>query len=197
MGGHGIVFPRRNNVRHRTETKLCFWHCPDRGHQETAWPQAKRDNPVNHRFSLAGLNTACLALLVGSALLFAPLAANAADAPAKRSSTAEFRKAAGEGSKARSRQAKAETSKARQADADKPKGKPAASKADKTKADKAKADRSKPDKSKLARSEPETTGSVASAASAEPACDKSRKRLWVEGEGWVVRRVTTCQLTEN
>lgn len=24
-------------------------------------------------------------------------------------------------------------------------------------------------------------------------CNKSRKRLWVEGEGWVVRRVTTCR----
>ncbi len=28
----------------------------------------------------------------------------------------------------------------------------------------------------------------------EPAnCSKSRKRLWVEGEGWVVRRVTICR----
>lgn len=25
-----------------------------------------------------------------------------------------------------------------------------------------------------------------------PACERNRKRLWVEGEGWVVRRVTTC-----
>lgn len=24
-------------------------------------------------------------------------------------------------------------------------------------------------------------------------CNKSRKRLWIEGEGWVVRRVTTCR----
>lgn len=23
-------------------------------------------------------------------------------------------------------------------------------------------------------------------------CAKSRKRLWVEGEGWLVRKVTTC-----
>jgi hypothetical protein len=23
-------------------------------------------------------------------------------------------------------------------------------------------------------------------------CDRSRKRLFVEGEGWIVRRVTTC-----
>ena len=24
-------------------------------------------------------------------------------------------------------------------------------------------------------------------------CAKTRKRLWVQGEGWVVRRVTTCR----
>ncbi len=24
-------------------------------------------------------------------------------------------------------------------------------------------------------------------------CSKSRKRLWVEGEGWVVRKVTICR----
>ncbi|GEP10402.1 hypothetical protein [Methylobacterium gnaphalii] len=24
-------------------------------------------------------------------------------------------------------------------------------------------------------------------------CNKSRKRLWIEGEGWIVRRVTTCR----
>ena len=50
---------------------------------------------------------------------------------------------------------------------------------------------------KVAAKEPETTGTVASpekAAAAEPAanCAQSRRRLWVEGEGWVVRRVTTC-----
>jgi hypothetical protein len=39
---------------------------------------------------------------------------------------------------------------------------------------------------------PETTGSVEAAAEEEPNCMKSRRRLWVEGEGWVVRRVTTC-----
>jgi hypothetical protein len=152
-----------------------------------------RDNPVIHRYSLAGLSTACLALVIGSALLFVPLAADAADAPGKRSSTAEFRQAAGEAAKAKARQAKAESAKARPADA---KVKQAA-KAEKAKAGKAKADKSKTDKSKLARSEPETTGSVGTPADAEPACDKTRKRLWVEGEGWVVRRVTTCQLTQN
>ena len=24
-------------------------------------------------------------------------------------------------------------------------------------------------------------------------CSRSRRRLWVEGEGWIVRRVTTCR----
>ena len=24
-------------------------------------------------------------------------------------------------------------------------------------------------------------------------CSRSRRRLWVEGEGWVVRRITTCR----
>jgi nucleoid-associated protein YgaU len=26
----------------------------------------------------------------------------------------------------------------------------------------------------------------------EPGCSRARKKLWVEGEGWIVRRVTTC-----
>ena len=38
---------------------------------------------------------------------------------------------------------------------------------------------------------PETTSSV-DTADVDPNCLRSRKRLWVEGEGWVVRRVTTC-----
>lgn len=24
-------------------------------------------------------------------------------------------------------------------------------------------------------------------------CNRARRRLWVEGEGWIVRRVTTCR----
>jgi uncharacterized membrane protein len=27
----------------------------------------------------------------------------------------------------------------------------------------------------------------------DAACTRARRRLWVEGEGWVVRRVTTCR----
>jgi hypothetical protein len=39
---------------------------------------------------------------------------------------------------------------------------------------------------------PETTSSVSTSADLEPTCLRSRKRLWIDGEGWVVRRVTTC-----
>ena len=42
----------------------------------------------------------------------------------------------------------------------------------------------------LAAKDPETTSSIQSDADAN--CSRSRKRLWVEGEGWIVRRVTTC-----
>jgi hypothetical protein len=38
--------------------------------------------------------------------------------------------------------------------------------------------------------EPQGTPSVTAAD--DDKCLRSRKRLWVEGEGWVVRRVTTC-----
>jgi hypothetical protein len=44
---------------------------------------------------------------------------------------------------------------------------------------------------RTAAQEPQATSSVETAADADN-CLRSRKRLWVEGEGWVVRRVTTC-----
>jgi hypothetical protein len=37
----------------------------------------------------------------------------------------------------------------------------------------------------------EETGSIQSDADTA-GCSKSRKRLFVEGEGWIVRKVTTC-----
>ena len=46
--------------------------------------------------------------------------------------------------------------------------------------------------SPAAAKEPETTGSLQPAANGDVACARSRKRLFVEGEGWIVRRVTTC-----
>jgi hypothetical protein len=48
-------------------------------------------------------------------------------------------------------------------------------------------------RSKLAQAEPETTSSISKTVGDEQlACDKPRRRLWVEGEGWVVRRVSAC-----
>jgi hypothetical protein len=93
---------------------------------------------VTHRFSSAGLRTACSALLFGSTLLLVPLAP--ADAAPER-------------------------------------GRPAAAQADKT---------------KLAEADPATTSSLSKAVEEEPACARPRRRLWVEGEGWVVRRVSAC-----
>ena len=94
-----------------------------------------------HRFSNAGLGTACFALLIGSAVVMLPLA-SAEAAPKERARPAASLKAA---------------------------------------------------KSKLADAEPVTTGSIATpAGDAQPACDRVRRRLWVEGEGWVVRRVSAC-----
>ncbi len=46
--------------------------------------------------------------------------------------------------------------------------------------------------STVADKEPETTGSLQPSAAGDVACTRSRKRLFVEGEGWIVRRVTTC-----
>jgi hypothetical protein len=95
---------------------------------------------VTNRFSKAGLNTACLALLMGSAVLFIPL--GPAQAAQKAAHPAADLKAAS---------------------------------------------------AKLAQAEPAATGSLSKApADEQPGCDRARRRLWIEGEGWVVRRVSTC-----
>ncbi len=39
----------------------------------------------------------------------------------------------------------------------------------------------------LAQAEPEVGGA------SDAACSKVRKRLWVDGEGWIVRRVSICR----
>ena len=43
--------------------------------------------------------------------------------------------------------------------------------------------------SRATAQDPQTTSSV---NADQENCLRSRKRLWVAGEGWVVRRVTTC-----
>jgi len=46
---------------------------------------------------------------------------------------------------------------------------------------------------KLAEADPATTSSLTKVdADEEQACNRPRRRLWVEGEGWVVRRVSVC-----
>jgi hypothetical protein len=48
----------------------------------------------------------------------------------------------------------------------------------------------------LAKKEPQPTASSSAVSSSDqvvpPNCERSRKKLWVEDQGWVVRRVTTC-----
>ncbi len=46
-------------------------------------------------------------------------------------------------------------------------------------------------KTEVAVKDPETTGSV-EASDDGLHCSQSRKRLFVESEGWIVRKVTTC-----
>jgi len=44
----------------------------------------------------------------------------------------------------------------------------------------------------IAQVDPVTTSSLSKATDEEPACARPRRRLWVEGEGWIVRRVSAC-----
>lgn len=46
-------------------------------------------------------------------------------------------------------------------------------------------------KTEVAVKDPEETGSI-QASDDGLSCSQSRKRLFVEGEGWIVRKVTTC-----
>lgn len=44
----------------------------------------------------------------------------------------------------------------------------------------------------VAAKDVEETGSIETETADTSNCNRSRKRLFVEGEGWIVRRVTTC-----
>ena len=44
----------------------------------------------------------------------------------------------------------------------------------------------------IAAKDVDTTSSIEPKAAEDGTCSISRKRLFVEGEGWIVRRVTTC-----
>jgi hypothetical protein len=134
------LFPIGHKVRHRAETKACFWNCLCEATKKAGVVAVQEgDQPVTYRFSRGGLRTAVFALLFGSTLLLLPFAPAEAAAPER--------------------------------------ARPAAAQAEKT---------------KLAEADPATTSSLAKAVEDEPACARPRRRLWVEGEGWVVRRVSAC-----
>ncbi len=40
---------------------------------------------------------------------------------------------------------------------------------------------------------PATTGSTKASEEDEAGCYRERRKLWVDGEGWIVRRVTLCR----
>ena len=44
----------------------------------------------------------------------------------------------------------------------------------------------------MAAKDVEETGSIGAQDTDTSTCSKSRKRLFVEGEGWIVRKLTTC-----
>ena len=47
---------------------------------------------------------------------------------------------------------------------------------------------------KLAEATPQQVHPIAAVDRDDDAsCSRARRRLWIEGEGWVVRRITTCR----
>ena len=46
---------------------------------------------------------------------------------------------------------------------------------------------------RIAQAAPTTRAAASPGEEDAAACSRLRRRLWVEGEGWVVRRVTTCR----
>ena len=47
---------------------------------------------------------------------------------------------------------------------------------------------------KVAEASPQQVHPVAAVEREDDAtCSRARRRLWIEGEGWVVRRITTCR----
>ncbi|MCJ2135764.1 hypothetical protein MKK69_17170 [Methylobacterium sp. J-026] len=50
-----------------------------------------------------------------------------------------------------------------------------------------------PDATKVADASPQVHSATSADRDDEASCSRSRRRLWIEGEGWVVRRITTCR----
>lgn len=46
---------------------------------------------------------------------------------------------------------------------------------------------------KVADASPQVHATVNADRDDEASCSRARRRLWIEGEGWVVRRITTCR----
>jgi hypothetical protein len=52
--------------------------------------------------------------------------------------------------------------------------------------------RAAPSRARIERSEPRGESTLVVATS-DPSCARPRRKLWVEGEGWIVRRVAVCR----
>lgn len=46
---------------------------------------------------------------------------------------------------------------------------------------------------KVAEGAPQIQSAAAIERDEDPTCSRARRRLWIEGEGWVVRRIKTCR----
>ncbi|AIQ88688.1 MULTISPECIES: hypothetical protein [Methylobacterium] len=49
-----------------------------------------------------------------------------------------------------------------------------------------------PVETKVAEADPQVHGATVERDD-DVTCSRARRRLWIEGEGWVVRRITTCR----
>jgi hypothetical protein len=50
-----------------------------------------------------------------------------------------------------------------------------------------------PTQTKVAEAGPPLQPVAAVERDDDATCSRARRRLWIEGEGWVVRRITTCR----
>jgi hypothetical protein len=50
-----------------------------------------------------------------------------------------------------------------------------------------------PTETKVADAGPQSHAIAGADRDDEASCSRARRRLWIEGEGWVVRRITTCR----
>ena len=115
------------------------------------------------RYSKAGAKLAMAALLAGSALIAVPLGAGDAAAAAAKGKTTH-------------------------AQPPRSIGTPAVKKVDATARDQGAAD----PEAIAAKRNPQYTSAAGGGTATDEGCLRQRKRLWIEGEGWMVRKVTVC-----